>query len=66
MNNELNAKEIAALQYIADGLPNKAIAEKVGYTHHSLNGYLSGLYAKMGVRTRTEAAVMALRKGIVH
>lgn len=63
---DFSEREILALQCIADGLTNKAMAGKLGYTFHSLNGYLTELYRKMKVQTRTQAAVMALRKGLVH
>jgi DNA-binding CsgD family transcriptional regulator len=59
----LTPRELDVLQLLAEGLSNKAIAGALGVSPRTINFHLDNLYAKLGVTSRTEAAVYALRQG---
>jgi DNA-binding NarL/FixJ family response regulator len=62
----LTSRELEVLRLLADGLSNKAIAGALGVSPRTINFHLDNLYAKLGVTSRTEAAVYALRQGWVR
>lgn len=62
---DLTPRELEVLQWAAAGLSNKEIAQKLAITPRTVNFHLDNVYTKLGVRSRTEAAVYALRQGWV-
>ena len=56
---ELTARERDILHGIAQGLPNKAIAHDLGIKEVTVRVHASNLYRKLGVITRTQAALYA-------
>jgi DNA-binding NarL/FixJ family response regulator len=48
------------------GRSNKEIAAALGISEETAKSHLKGLFAKLGVRDRTDAAIQAIRHGIVH
>ena len=61
---KLTPREKEVLYCLAEGLSNKEIAQKLKITPRTVNFHLDNLYAKLGVNSRTEAAVFALRQGL--
>jgi DNA-binding CsgD family transcriptional regulator/signal transduction histidine kinase len=59
----LTPRELEVLRLLAEGLSNKAIAGALGVSPRTINFHLDNLYTKLGVASRTEAAVYALRQG---
>jgi DNA-binding NarL/FixJ family response regulator len=59
----LTSRELEVLRLLAEGLSNKAIAGALGISPRTINFHLDNLYTKLGVTSRTEAAVYALRQG---
>jgi DNA-binding NarL/FixJ family response regulator len=59
----LTSRELEVLRLLAEGLSNKAIAVALGVSPRTINFHLDNLYAKLGVTSRTEAAIYALRQG---
>ncbi len=57
---ELTSRELDVLQAIAKGASNKQIAFQLGIGTRTVEGYVSSLLAKLGVRSRTEAALWAV------
>lgn len=57
----LSARERQLTGLIARGLVNKEIAYESGLTVGTVKEYLFHLYRKLGVHTRTELAIWALR-----
>ncbi|HEX6136883.1 MAG TPA: response regulator transcription factor [Casimicrobiaceae bacterium] len=55
----LTAREIEVLDAIVAGLPNKAIAQRLDISLHTVKFHVEALFRKLGVRTRTEAAARA-------
>jgi DNA-binding NarL/FixJ family response regulator len=59
----LTPRELEVLELLAQGLTNKAIAAALGVSPRTINFHLDNLYTKLGVASRTEAVVYALRHG---
>lgn len=62
----LTARETDVLRLIAQGCSNKVIARELDITEGTVKGYVSQILAKLGVEDRTQAALHALRKGLVE
>jgi DNA-binding CsgD family transcriptional regulator len=60
----LTPREQDILALLADGLTNKQIGVALSISARTVNFHLDNLYAKLGVNSRTEAAVYALRHGL--
>jgi DNA-binding NarL/FixJ family response regulator len=56
----LSPREREILQWVAEGLPNKQIASRVGLTDGTVRWHLRHVYHKLHVRSRTEAALKFL------
>ncbi|MFL5803395.1 MAG: response regulator transcription factor [Roseiflexaceae bacterium] len=52
------------LRLVAKGLSNTEIAGQLFLSEGTVRNYVSGLFAKLGVADRTQAAVIALRHGL--
>ena len=61
----LSARELEVLRLVARGLGNKEIAAELGITTHTVKYHLAALLEKLGVRTRTEAVSLGVRRGLV-
>lgn len=62
---ELSEREREVLLLLARGLSNSAIAGQLHLSEGTVRNYLSAVFAKLGVSDRAQAAVMALRYGLV-
>ena len=56
----LTARETEVLRLIAQGLPNKQIASQLGLGLRTVESHVSSLLGKLGVNSRTEAALYAV------
>jgi ATP/maltotriose-dependent transcriptional regulator MalT len=55
----LSAREEEVLQLVAAGLRNREIATRLFISHKTVKTHLQNIYSKLGVRSRTQAAVWA-------
>jgi two-component system response regulator DegU len=62
----LTPREVEVLQLLAQGLDNAAIAQRLVLTRRTVQNHVSNIYGKLGVTTRTEAALYAIRHGLVQ
>jgi two-component system response regulator DevR len=53
----LSLRERQVLEFIADGLTNRQIAQRLDLAEKTVKNYVSGLLAKLGLESRTQAAV---------
>ena len=61
----LTMREKEILQLLAEGLPNKQIAARLGISLHTVKFHVASILAKMGVQSRTEAVTLGVRQGLV-
>lgn len=61
----LTPREIEVLQMLGSGLGNKAIAKKLNISEHTVKFHISSIFQKLGVSTRTEAATVGVRLGLI-
>jgi DNA-binding NarL/FixJ family response regulator len=59
------AKEVEIVRYVAAGMSNKEIAQKLVYSEKTVKNYLSIIFQKLGIRDRTQAAIFAFRQGLI-
>jgi two-component system, NarL family, response regulator LiaR len=62
---DLTARERDVLGLMASGMTNKGIARQLGLTDGTVRAYVSAILAKLEVTNRTEATVLAIRRGLV-
>ncbi|MGC8626618.1 MAG: response regulator [Acidimicrobiales bacterium] len=58
----LTPRELEVLGLVSRGLPNKRIAAELGLGVRTVEGYVSSVLAKLGVGSRTEAALFAMEQ----
>lgn len=61
---ELTPREVEVLRLVAAGLSDKEIGESLFISHRTASKHVANILAKMGVSTRSEAAVRAVRDGL--
>lgn len=61
----LTPREHEVLELLAQGYANKRIARELAITEKTVKGHVGRLLAKLGVADRTQAALMAVREGLV-
>nr|WP_157465096.1 response regulator transcription factor [Deinococcus apachensis] len=64
MRETLTPKEVIVLQLIARGYSNRDIAADQGVTEATVKTHVSRLLSKLGLESRTQAALYALRHGL--
>jgi NarL family two-component system response regulator LiaR len=65
LDTGLTARERDILNAIVRGDSNREIAQYLGLSEKTVKNYVSDILSKLHVRDRTEAAVYALRMGLV-
>ncbi|TMJ06335.1 MAG: response regulator transcription factor [Bacillati bacterium ANGP1] len=61
----LTQREVEILQHVTTGLANKEIANRLSISERTVKNHLSNIMEKLHVNSRTQAAVYALRRGLV-
>ena len=57
----LTPQERRILELIGEGLTNRQIGERMFLAEKTVKNYISGLFAKLGIERRTQAAALAVR-----
>jgi DNA-binding NarL/FixJ family response regulator len=60
----LSARELDVLRLIASGLENAEIADALGISPRTAKNHVSNILAKLGLPSRVQAAVYAVRQGV--
>ncbi len=63
---ELTAREMEVLPLLVKGLTNREIGEVLRFTEFTAKAHVRSLLAKLGAADRTEAATLAIQRGLVH
>jgi DNA-binding NarL/FixJ family response regulator len=61
----LTPREIDVLELLAEGLANKAIAERLGISDQTVKFHVASITGKLGASNRTDAVRRAVRRGLV-
>jgi two-component system response regulator DevR len=62
---ELSTRESEVLKLIAEGLANKQISARLHLSEKTVKNHVSRIFSKLNISARTQAAVHAIRAGIV-
>jgi DNA-binding NarL/FixJ family response regulator len=63
--DQLSDRELEVLNLIVDGLSNQQIAQKLFITQDTVKTHIKRILEKLAVSDRTQAAVKALRQGLI-
>jgi DNA-binding NarL/FixJ family response regulator len=61
----LTPRELEVLQLLSQGLSNRLLAQRLGISEHTVKFHVNAILGKLGVQSRSEAIVQALRLGLV-
>jgi NarL family two-component system response regulator LiaR len=64
--SELTERERGVLALLAQGLSNKGIAAQLNISEYTVRNHVSQIIAKLGVANRSEAAVLAVQRGMAE
>ena len=63
--DDLTDREFEVLQHIGRGLSNREIANELSISHMTVKTHVSNLLSKLHLADRTQAAIFAIRQGLV-
>jgi DNA-binding NarL/FixJ family response regulator len=63
-NPELTNRELEVLQLVAQGMSNLEISTALGITEGTVKSNMNRILSKLGVKDRTQATIIALKRGI--
>lgn len=63
---KLHFREMEVMSLVAKGMSNHDIALQLGISDHTVHTHVNNIFKKLGVKSRTEATVRALRMGWVN
>jgi DNA-binding NarL/FixJ family response regulator len=61
----LTPREVQVLELLAEGLPNKAIAERLEISDQTVKFHVASISGKLGAVNRTDAVRRAVRRGLI-
>lgn len=61
----LTPREIEVLELLAEGLPNREIARRLGISDQTVKFHVASISGKLGAANRTDAVRRAVRRGLV-
>ncbi|MGF9874209.1 response regulator transcription factor [Bacillus tropicus] len=64
--NNLTEKELFVLKAIARGNKNKEIAFDMGIAERTVKAYLTNIYNKLGVNSRSQAVAVSIERKLIH
>ena len=64
--DNLTDREIEVLKLLAVGMYNKEVAESLEISERTVKNHVSNIFKKLDVTDRTQAAVFAIRNGLVN
>jgi DNA-binding NarL/FixJ family response regulator len=65
-DDALSMRELQVLGHVASGLSNKCVATRMGISTETVKTHMKSILSKVDARDRTEAVVIALRRGIIN
>ncbi|WP_206240396.1 response regulator [Novosphingobium terrae] len=65
MREQLSSREVSVLELVANGKANKDIAGRLSVSEETVKAHLRSIFLKLDVVDRTQAAAVAIRRGII-
>lgn len=65
VEDPLTQREVQVLGLLAEGLPNKIIAARLGISDQTVKFHLATIMGKLGTRNRLETVRRAVRRGLI-
>ena len=65
IEESLTPRELEVLRLLAEGKTNKAIAQELAVSSHTVKFHVTSLMGKLNAQSRTEAVVRATRLGLI-
>ena len=59
----LTGAEVRVAELVASGMTNRAMAEELTVSPHTVDAHLKHMYVKLGIHSRVELTVLALQQG---
>jgi len=66
IDEALTAAEVRVLRLIAEGNANKEIASQLSISEDTVKGQVRNILSKLGAKDRTQAAMIAFKRGIIE
>jgi DNA-binding NarL/FixJ family response regulator len=66
VEHDLTEREITVLRLVADGKTNKEIANALDLSEKTVKNHVRNIFHKLQVYDRTQAAILAIRKGLIE
>jgi len=63
--HRLSSRELEVLKLMVEGQSNSEIAARLYLSHNTIKTHVRGIFNKLGVDHRVQAAVVALRQGLI-
>jgi DNA-binding NarL/FixJ family response regulator len=65
LTSEFTSRELEVLRLVGAGKPNKEIADVLGISERTARTHVSNILGKLGLSSRTQAALWAVREGLL-
>jgi two-component system nitrate/nitrite response regulator NarL len=65
LQEPLTPRELEVLELLAEGLPNKAIADRLGISDQTVKFHVASVMGKLGASNRVETVRAAVRRGLI-
>lgn len=65
LNEDLTPREMDVLERLAEGLSNRAIAQELSISEHTVKFHVTSIMGKLDAQSRTDAVVRATRLGLI-
>ena len=63
---KLTERELQVLYYVAEGLNNREIAERMYLSVHTIKAHLESIYLKLSVHNKIQALVYAIKNNLIN
>ncbi|RQS16617.1 response regulator transcription factor [Burkholderia sp. Bp8998] len=65
VNGPLTQRQIEVLRYVAEGVPNKVIADRLDLSEKTVKAHITAIFKALNVLNRTQAAAAARKAGLL-
>ncbi len=66
VEHDLTERELTVLRLVKDGKTNKEVANSLGLSEKTVKNHVRNIFHKLQVYDRTQAAILAIRKGLIE